>query len=125
MNFEDLLNKNVNQDNIGDTICKSGYTKIIRPSTKITNKIKYMMMEFIFVNKSKAHEYVLDHKIALSLGGHPSNEGNLQLITLDEGFRKNKLESKLRCLVCSKIIRLVDAQKAIYQDWKSAYNAYL
>lgn len=125
MNFEDLLNNKVSQDNIDDTICKSGYTKIIRPATKITNKIKYFLMEFIFVDKNKAHEYVLDHKIPLCLGGHPTNESNLQLITLDEGLRKNKLEYKLKCLVCSKIISLIDAQKAIYADFEAAYNLFV
>ena len=35
-----VLNKDVNQNNIKDNICKVGWTKTIRPTVTYTNKLK-------------------------------------------------------------------------------------
>lgn len=55
------INQNVNQLNISKTICTSSYTRLIRPSSGITNKIKKQMMIDAGLNPLKAWQYELDH----------------------------------------------------------------
>lgn len=71
--------------------------------------------------------YELDHVIPLALGGHPRNPKNLAL-QLWEGSdgakRKDRLEIKLQCLVCSGTVLLGEAQAAVWSDWPLAYKNY-
>jgi hypothetical protein len=39
--------------------------------------------------------------------------------------RKDDLENRLRVLVCTKAIRLDDAQREIANDWTDAYQHYI
>ncbi|TFW06156.1 hypothetical protein E4K72_10545 [Oxalobacteraceae bacterium OM1] len=42
---DDVLNHDVRQDTIRETICVSGYTKAVRPSTNYTNSVKKLLMK--------------------------------------------------------------------------------
>lgn len=42
----------------------------------------------------------------------------------DGAKRKDRLEVKLQCLVCSGQVPLDEAQDAIYTDWQAAYHLY-
>lgn len=42
----------------------------------------------------------------------------------DGAKRKDRLEVKLQCLVCSDDVALKDAQDAIWTDWKAANATY-
>jgi hypothetical protein len=59
-----VVNGNVTQDNINDTICKSGFTKTIRPPTKYTTPLEIELMKsYGFKGDPKVFE--LDHLISL------------------------------------------------------------
>jgi hypothetical protein len=121
------LNPNVTQQNIQQTICKSGWTKIIRPSASYTNKIKFEQLKS-FSNKNPK-DYEEDHRVSLELGGHPSDPHNLTpqpyeniLDKVNLGAReKDIVESYLNREVCSGRMTLKDAQYKIISDWAEIY----
>lgn len=121
------LNPDVYQDTIQQTICVSGYTKTVRPSTSYTNGVKHISLREAGLPEDQANDYELDHIVPLALGGHPRSRDNLmlQLWEGDDGAkRKDRLEKKLQCLVCSGQVPLKTAQNQIYSDWRAAYNRY-
>jgi cytochrome c-type biogenesis protein CcmH/NrfF len=79
------------------------------------------------LNPRLAQAYELDHIIPLTLGGHPRNLDNLAL-QIREGEngakRKDRIEEKLQCLVCSGQVTLATAQRDILEDWQAAYDRY-
>ena len=95
------LNPDVTQDTIAQTICVPGYTKSVRPSTSFTNGVKMLLLKCSGLDASTAPDYELDHVIPLALGGHPRKLDNLKLQPWDEAKRKDRIEVKLQCLVCS------------------------
>ena len=122
-----VINPNVTQANIGQTICVPGWTKTIRPPTSYTNKLKYRQMQDGALPLS-ARDYELDHLIPLSIGGHPTSPDNLwpQPWKGEYGaHRKDVLENVLHRLVCSGKLPLADARRAIAGDWKAAYQLYV
>ena len=64
------------------------------------------------------------HVIPLALGGHPRKLDNPELQPWDEAMRKDRIEVKLHCLVCSGQVSLTDAQREIVDDWQGAYHRY-
>jgi hypothetical protein len=121
------LNPVVNQSTIGQTICVPGYAKGVRPSTSYTNGVKQTLMQRAKMNPALAQSYELDHTIPLALGGHPRKLDNLAL-QIWEGEngakKKDRLEVKLQCLVCSHQVTLATAQREIVEDWQGAYDRY-
>jgi len=118
------LNPDVTQDTIAQIICMPGYTKSVRPATSFTNGVKALLLKREGLDPSTALDYELDHIIPLALGGHPRNMDNLELQPWDEARRKDRVEVKLQCLVCSGQVALADAQKEIVDDWRGAYHRY-
>jgi len=100
-----LLNPDVTPATQGQTICSSGYTKTVRPSTSFTNGIKKRLLrEQAMDFEAEKGSYELDHIVPLALGGHPRNLHNLTLQPWEGpngAKRKDRLEVKLQCLVCS------------------------
>lgn len=124
---EMALNPDVRQDTIGETICTKGYTKSVRPSAIYTNGVKQILMREASIDELHIDDYQLDHIVPLSLGGHPRARDNLRLQLLDGEFgakRKDRLEVKMQCLVCSGQVPLNTAQEAIYRDWVASYHSY-
>jgi hypothetical protein len=123
-----LLNLDVTPVTQGQTICRPGYTKTVRPSTSFTNGIKKRLLHEQGMDfDAEKGRYELDHIVALALGGHPRNLHNLTLQPWegpDGAKRKDRLEVKLQCLVCSGDVPLHEAQDAIWSDWKAAYAVY-
>ena len=121
-------NPDVTQDNIHQTICVSGWTKTIRPTTTYTNKLKQeQIKEYHYKDKNPA-SYEEDHLISLQLGGHPTDPKNLwpEPYNTRCGARiKDVLETRLKRMVCTKKISLDDAQKAIARDWIKSYKLYI
>ena len=116
------LNPDVTQATIQQTICVSGYTKQVRPAASYTNGVKDLMMKrAVFARNS---DYTLDHIIPLAIGGHPRELDNLQLQPWEEAKRKDRIEVKLQCLVCSGQVPLAAAQHEISEDWVAAYHRY-
>ena len=120
-----LLNPDVTPATLGQTICRAGYTRTVRPSTSFTNGIKKRLLREQSMDfEAGKGGYELDHIIPLALGGHPRNVHNLTLQPWEGPYgakRKNRLEVKLQCLVCSGEVALYEAQDAIWLDWKTAY----
>jgi hypothetical protein len=123
-----LLNPDVTPATQGQTICSSGYTKTVRPSTSFTNGIKKRLLREQGMDfEAEKGGYELHHIVPLALGGHPRNLHNLTLQPWegpDGAKRKDRLEVKLQCLVCSGDVELHEAQDAIWSDWKAAYAVY-
>jgi cytochrome c-type biogenesis protein CcmH/NrfF len=121
------LNPAVTQSTIGQTICVPGYAKSVRPDNSYTNGVKEMLLQRAHKNPMLAQYYELDHIIPLALGGHPRKLDNLEL-QIWEGEngakRKDRIEAKLHCLVCSGHVTLAQAQHEIASDWQAAYHRY-
>lgn len=121
------LNPDVTPDNIHQTICVPGYTKSVRPAPVYTKGVKRELLREAGIDKSHMPDYELDHIIPLALGGHPRKLENLQLQPWegpDGAKRKDRVEAKLHCLVCSGQVTLTDAQREISEDWQAAYHRY-
>ena len=82
------------------------------------------MLKRAGLNFSRASDYTLDHIIPLCVGGHPRKLDNLQLQSLEEAKRKDRVEVKLQCLVCSGQVPLAAAQREISGAWVAAYHRY-
>ncbi len=124
---EMALNPDVRQDTIQQTICVSGYTATVRPSTGYTGGVKKKLLREAGIEESRAGEFELDHIVPLALGGHPRQLGNLQLQPWEGesgAKKKDKLEVKLQCLVCTGAVTLAQAQREIYADWQGALARY-
>jgi hypothetical protein len=111
------LNPAVTQATIGQTICVSGWTATIRPSTSLTNKIKREAIDAYgdYAGAQPAN-YELDHLISLELGGAPADAANLWP---EKGLHNSKdpVENAAKRAVCSGRITLADAQQAIATNW--------
>ena len=124
----DVLNPDVRQANVQETICVSGYTATVRPSTTYTNGVKAKLLRELGLPPADAAKYELDHRIPLALGGHPRNPHNLalQLWAGEAGAKqKDQLERRLQVMVCAGQERLDTARAAIFLDWQSAFRKYL
>ena len=125
------INKNVTQSNIATTVCKSGWTATIRPTTTYTNKLKDTQLattysSYVAIWGLKTSAYEEDHLISLQLGGDPSDPKNLwpEPYAGNGARKKDVTETALKRLVCAGTIKLADAQKAIL-DWPTAYKKYV
>lgn len=123
------INPNVTQENINQTICVSGWTKTIRPTTTYTNKLKIQQMKDMGLSGSPSL-YEEDHLISLELGGNPSDPKNLwpELWGDMNGWgahKKDAIETHLKTMVCKGQITLAEAQHAIATDWIAAYKQYI
>lgn len=119
-----VLNPDVAQGTIQETICRPGYTHSVRPATSFTNKIKRRLMREEGIRESDTSEWALDHILALTLGGHPRQLANLQLLTQHDNSRKSRIEVKLTCFVCTGQMSLEQAQTEVVADWRAAYQRY-
>jgi hypothetical protein len=69
----------VTQANVSSTICVSGWTATVRPSTSFTGRLKLLMLSRAGLQPADAARFELDHYFPLALGGHPRSEDNLWL----------------------------------------------
>ncbi len=114
-----VINPDVNQANINQTICVKGYTKTIRPTATYTNQLKQQQMQaYGFTDSITMHEE--DHLISLELGGSPSDPKNLWPEPGASPNPKDKIENFLHTAICAGKIQLQDAQIRISKDWTTA-----
>jgi hypothetical protein len=112
----------VTQDNLGTTICRSGYTSTVRPPVSYTERLKREgMLAYGFTDSIADHEE--DHLIALELGGSPDDPRNLWPEPGRSPNAKDGVENQLHSLVCSGRVTLARAQAAIAADWTTAVAA--
>jgi hypothetical protein len=110
--------------NPAETICIPGYTKKARVVSESTKRKVFEL----YNTTPQQDRYEVDHLISLELGG--SNDiRNLwpQSYTTQpwNAYKKDKLENKLKRMVCSGQIQLEQAQQEIANDWIAAYKKYI
>ena len=116
-----LADPRVTQDNIHTTICVSGYTAKVRPSSVYTRLLKQKQIKEYGYTDTNLADYEEDHLIPLELGGHPTDPRNLWPEPLTGPYgatRKDGLENSLHSKVCSDLITLAAAQSAITTNWE-------
>jgi hypothetical protein len=124
------INPDVTQDNIGDTICARGWTRMVRPPFEFTEAIKRRLVRESGYLDHRLSHYELDHLVPLELGGAPSDVRNLWIELRDapNGWgadRKDEVEGSLKHLVCDGQLPLAEAQRQIAIDWITAYRRYV
>lgn len=107
----------VTQQNIATTICRSGYTAKVRPSTSQTDKAKAQMYKAYAIPAHTTSE--LDHLVSLELGGSNDIE-NLWPEVGSLPNPKDKVEDILHRALCSGKVTLAAAQQAIATNWQTA-----
>lgn len=111
------------------TICVSGYTETVRPSSSYTDAIKQRQLAagYRLGRDTDTSDYEEDHLVPLELGGSPTSVRNLW----PEPYRgtgaraKDTLENTLHGLVCDGALPLRTAQHAIAANWWRAYQRYV
>lgn len=125
-----VVNPAVTQATIGRTICVSGWTSTVRPSSSVTTALKVAQLAsgYAYRGDVATGDYEEDHLISLELGGAPSDPRNLwpEPYGSAEGARvKDAIENRLHALVCGHSISLATAQHAIATNWWAAYTTYV
>lgn len=124
------LNPSVTQATITSTICVSGWTATIRPSSSYTTALKIQQIAKYSYSDTRTSSYEEDHLISLELGGAPADPRNLwpepYTISLADGrstgaYTKDGFETKLKNQVCAGTITLAQAQGEIGDHWVHAY----
>jgi len=115
-----VVDQNVTQANISSTICVSGYTTKVRPSTGYTNKLKVEQIKEYGYSDTNVKDYEEDHLIPLEIGGSPTDPKNLWPELGNSPNPKDKIENLCHKLVCSGKIGLSEAQNEIANNWRTA-----
>ncbi len=124
------LNPDVTQATISSTICVSGWTATIRPSSSYTTNLKIQQIAQYGYTDTSTADYEEDHLISLELGGAPRDPANLWPEPYtdalpdgrDTGARvKDTFESALKRQVCAGEITLAQAQAQIGDHWVHAF----
>jgi hypothetical protein len=90
----------VTQANLQSTICRSGYTKTVRPAESITEPEKEATLA-AYGDTGSLHDYEYDHLVPLELGGAPNDPRNLWPEPGGSPNPKDELENRLREMVCA------------------------
>jgi hypothetical protein len=104
-----ILNPGVTQATIRATICKSGWTRTVRPPTDYTNALKRKQMR-LYDEHGPPSAYQEDHLISLELGGDPTDPRNLWPEPYPRASAVDKIENELNGQVCSGALSLAAAQ---------------
>ncbi|HWC81841.1 MAG TPA: hypothetical protein VG756_17975 [Pseudonocardiaceae bacterium] len=117
------LNPDVTQSTIDSTICVSGWTATIRPSTSYTNKLKTEQIAEYGYADTNLSDYEEDHFLPLELGGAPKDPNNLwpePHAGDDNSYSKDSVENAVKKAVCAGKATLSAAQQAMLTDWTTA-----
>jgi len=105
-----VVNPDVTQANIRATICKTGWTRTVRPPVSYTNALKARQMR-AYRESGAPSAYQEDHLISLELGGHPTDPRNLWPEPYPRAAKVDELENELNAKVCSGALSLAEAQE--------------
>jgi hypothetical protein len=115
------VNPKVTPDTLEATICRTGYTKSIRPPKEITEaEKKANAAAYGYTGPLSRAEY--DHLVPLELGGDPNDPRNLWVQPGASPNPKDDVELELHDLVCRGTVPITVAQQAIATDWTTAVN---
>jgi hypothetical protein len=116
-------NPDVTQATIGSTICVSGWTSTIRPSTSYTNGLKKQGIIDYGYSDTSLSDYEEDHFLPLELGGAPKDPRNLwpePHAGAENSAGKDSVENAVKKAVCAGRATLSAAQRAMLADWTTA-----
>jgi len=105
-----VLNPEVRQETIADTICTTGWTRTIRPPSTYTGTLKLRQMREYGVGGDPSG-YQEDHLISLELGGHPTDPRNLWPEPDPRATEVDRIENELNRKVCAGEITLAEGQR--------------
>jgi hypothetical protein len=117
-------NPAVTQADIASTICRSGWTRTVRPPSSVTGREKRASMA-AYGDTGPPSDFEFDHLISLELGGAPNTSRNLWPEPGERNNPKDALENRLNNLVCDGTLTLARAQSLIAVDWVAAYRRYV
>jgi hypothetical protein len=104
------LNPDVTQATIRQTICRSGWTKTVRPPASLTSALKLVQIrQYRFTGGTI--DYQEDHFISLELGGAPNDPKNLWPERRPRADHVDTIENDLNAQVCSGQISLAEGQR--------------
>jgi hypothetical protein len=112
----------VTQDNIITTICVSGYTTKVRPSSRYTDALEAQQIKAYGYTDTTLADYEEDHLIPLEIGGHPTDPKNLWPEPRTGAYpatKKDGVENSVHTKVCAGLMTLAAAQAAIAANWES------
>ena len=118
-----VTNPDVTQATIHSTICVSGWTSTIRPSTSYTNKLKQQGIIDYGYSDTNMSDYEEDHFLALEDGGNPTDPKNLWPEPhggSSNSYSKDGVETKVKNAICKGTVTLAAAQHAMLSDWTTA-----
>jgi hypothetical protein len=87
----------VTQATISTTICKSGWTKTIRPPASYTNALKKTQLAQWHYADQNPSRYEEDHLISLELGGAPRSKKNLWPEPWAQAHKSDPRENAWQC----------------------------
>jgi hypothetical protein len=120
-NTPGAISPKVTQDTLATTICRTGYTKSIRPPASITEiEKRENAAAYGYTGSLKDVEY--DHLVPLEVGGDPNDPRNLRIEPGASPNQKDGVESRLHELVCEGRVPLAAAQQAIATDWTTTID---
>lgn len=103
-------------------VCMKGFSKMIRRTTYEMKRKTYRAYE---VRNTKANK--IDHLVPLSLGG-ADTMGNIWPSDFNAAHHtaadKDRLELKIRKLVCDSKMSVRKGQRLFIKDWHTAYDKY-
>jgi hypothetical protein len=105
-----VLNPAVTQGTIAATICRSGWTRTVRPPVSYTNDLKRRQLREYGL-RGPPSAYQEDHLISLELGGHPTDPRNLWPEPYPRASSVDRIENELNHRVCSGSLTLAQAQR--------------
>jgi hypothetical protein len=105
-----VLNPDVTQATIGETICAHGWTRTIRPPSAYTGELKLRQLREYGL-RGPPSAYQEDHLISLELGGHPTDPHNLWPEPYPRASQVDAVENELNEQVCSGALSLAEAQR--------------
>jgi hypothetical protein len=115
------LNAAVTQATISSTICRSGYTRTVRPPESVTEAEKRASLA-AYGDSGPLQAFEYDHLVSLELGGAANDPRNLWPEPGRSPNPKDGLENRLHAMVCSRQITLATAQRQIAGNWVAAYR---
>ena len=104
-----VLNPDVTQATIRTTICRSGWTRTVRPPTEYTNALKLRQLRRYRL-RGPPSAFQEDHLISLELGGDPTDPRNLWPEPYPRAAAVDVVENELNAQVCSGALTLAEAQ---------------
>jgi hypothetical protein len=105
-----VLNPDVTQATIRTTICRSGWTRTVRPPVDYTNGLKALGLRQYRL-RGPLSSFQEDHLISLELGGNPTDARNLWPEPYPRAADVDKVENELNHRVCTGSLTLAEAQR--------------